>query len=190
MLESGTCSVWRCTVCGEVWIWRNTPDGARAVTDIRLIEGRRTADDRYEFDAEYEVQCLALREPMSAAELQRMAESMRAQGRQQEWEQMEARRKASEQFLAERVSDMKPGDRKWFRDTFKLVRMGDSWIPEDMAERMKADRAAAEQALREAREYANAREERTTQFEQWAHEFARELEEFECAAVVRTATYC
>ena len=81
---------------------------------------------------------------MSAAELQRMAESMRAQGRQQEWEQMEARRKASEQFLAERVSDMKPGDRKWFRDTFKLVRMGDSWIPEDMAERMKADRAAAE----------------------------------------------
>ena len=53
-----------------------------------------------------------------------------------------------------------------------------------------ADRAAAEQALREAREYANAREERTTQFEQWAHEFARELEEFECAAVVRTATYC
>lgn len=116
----------------------------RAVTDIRLIEGRRTADDRYEFDAEYEVQCLALREPMSAAELQRMAESMRAQGRQQEWEQMEARRKASEQFLAERVSDMKPGDRKWFRDTFKLVRMGDSWIPEGMAERMKADRAAAE----------------------------------------------
>ena len=116
----------------------------RAVTDIRLIEGSRTADDRYEFDAEHEVQCLALREPMSAAELQRMAESMRAQGRQQEWEQMEARRKASEQFLAERVSDMKPGDRKWFRDTFKLVRMGDSWIPEDMAERMKADRAAAE----------------------------------------------
>lgn len=116
----------------------------RAVTDIRLIEGRRTADDRYEFDAEYEVQCLALREPMSAAELQRMADSMRAQGRQQEWEQMEARRKASEQFLAERVSDMKPGDKKWFRDTFKLARMDNFWIPEDMAERMKADRAAAE----------------------------------------------
>jgi hypothetical protein len=115
----------------------------RAVTDVRLLAGRQVAADRYEFDAEYEVQCLAIREPMSAAELQRMADSMRAQGRQQEWEKMEARRKASEQYLAERVSDMKPGDKKWFRDTFKLVRMGDSWVPEDMAEQMKADLEAA-----------------------------------------------
>lgn len=115
----------------------------RAVTDIKLLEGRRTGDDRYEFDAEYEVRCLAIREPMGEAELQRMAESMRAQGRQQEWEQMEARRKASEQFLAARVSDMKPGDKKWFQDTFKLVRVGDDWVPEDMAERMQAERAAA-----------------------------------------------
>lgn len=115
----------------------------RAVTDVRLLVGRQTATDRYEFDAEYEVQCLAIREPMSEAELQRMGDSMRAQGRQQEWEKMEARRKASEQYLAERVSDMKPGDKKWFRDTFKLVRMGDSWVPEDMAEQMKADLEAA-----------------------------------------------
>ncbi len=115
----------------------------RAVTDARLLAGRQTATDRYEFDAEYEVQCLAIREPMSEAELQRMGDSMRAQGRQQEWEKMEARRKASEQYLAERVSDMKPGDKKWFRDTFKLVRMGESWVPEDMAEQMKADLEAA-----------------------------------------------
>lgn len=114
----------------------------RAVTDVRLLAGRQTATDRYEFDAEYEVQCLAIREPMSEAELQRMGDSMHAQGRQQEWEQMEARRKASEQFLAERVADMKPGDKKWFRDTFKLVRVGDSWVPEDMAQQMKADREA------------------------------------------------
>ena len=106
----------------------------RSVTDVRLLAGRRVADDRYEFDAEYEVLSITTREPMSATELQRMADSMRSQGREEEWKRMEARRKAAEQYLAERVGDMKPGDKRWFRDTFVLVRRGDHWIPEPLGE--------------------------------------------------------
>ena len=101
----------------------------RSVTDVRLLAGRRVSEDRYEFDAEYEVLSITTREPMSATELQRMADSMRSQGREQEWKRMEARRKAAEQYLAERVGDMKPGDKRWFRDTFVFVRRGDHWIP-------------------------------------------------------------
>lgn len=105
----------------------------RAVTDVRLLAGRRVSDDRYEFDAEYEVLSITKREPMSTNELQRMAQSMRSQGREQEWQQMEVKRKAAEQYLAERVGDMKPGETRTFRDTFVLVRRGEHWIPEDMA---------------------------------------------------------
>ena len=107
----------------------------RAVTDVRLLAGRRVADDLYEFDAEYEVLCITTREPMDVAELQRMAESMRSQGREQEWQQMEARRRAAEKYLAERVGDMKRGDKRWFKDTFVLVRQGNHWLPEAMAQR-------------------------------------------------------
>lgn len=115
----------------------------RTVTDVRLLQGRRVADDRYEFDADYEVLCLSKREPISASELQRMGDSMRSQGREPEWKQMEARRKAAEQYLAGRVADMKPGEKRRFRDTFVLVRIDQSWIPEAMAERFRANRAAA-----------------------------------------------
>lgn len=101
----------------------------RTVTDVRLLAGRRVSEDRYEFDAEYEVLSITTREPMSASELQRMADSMRSQGREQEWKRMETQRKAAEQYLAERVGDMKRGDKRWFRDTFVLVRRGDHWIP-------------------------------------------------------------
>ena len=115
----------------------------RAVTDARLLAGRRVSDDRYEFDAEYEVLSITRREPMSTHELQRMAASMRSRGREQEWERMEARRKIAEQYLAERVGDMKPGEKRWFRDTFVLVRRGDAWLPEAMADPAAAVNAAA-----------------------------------------------
>jgi hypothetical protein len=101
----------------------------RAVTDVRLLAGRRVSEDRYEFDAEYEVLSITTREPMSVDELQRTADSMRSQGREAEWKRMEARRIAAEKYLAGRVGDMKPGDKRWFRDTFVLVRQGDHWIP-------------------------------------------------------------
>ncbi len=101
----------------------------RAVTDVRLLAGRRVSEDRYEFDAEYEVLSITTREPISATEVQRMADSMRSQGREPEWKRMEAQRKAAEQYLAERVGDMKPGEKRWFRDTFVLVRRGEHWIP-------------------------------------------------------------
>jgi hypothetical protein len=104
----------------------------RSVTDVRLLAGRRVSEDRYEFDAEYEVLSITTREPMSATELQRIADSMRSQGREEEWKRMEAQRKAAEQYLAERVGDMKPGDKRWFRDTFVLVRKGDHWLPEPL----------------------------------------------------------
>lgn len=115
----------------------------RSVTDVRLLAGRRVSDDRYELDAEYEALCITRREPMRADELQRMADSMRSQGRAEEWARMEAQRKAAEQYLAERVSDMAPGEKRWFRDTFVLVRVDQAWIPEAMAERFRAERAAA-----------------------------------------------
>ena len=115
----------------------------RAVTDVRLLEGRRVSDERYEFDAEYEVLCITERDPISPEEIQRSAEIMRSQGREAEWEQLDAKRKAAEAYLAERVSDMKPGEKRWFRDTFVLVRIGENWIPEAMAERFWADREAA-----------------------------------------------
>ncbi len=105
----------------------------RAVTDVRLLAGRRVSDDRYEFDAEYEVLSITQRDPMSADELQRMGDSMRSQGREQEWADMEAKRNVSEQYIAERVGDMKPGEKRWLRDTFVLVRRGDAWLPEFMA---------------------------------------------------------
>lgn len=108
----------------------------RAVTDVRLLAGRRVADDRYEFDAEYEVLCITKREPMGAAELQRMADSMRRQGREAEWERMEAGRKAAEKYRAERVGDMQRGDKRWLRDTFVLVRQGGHWMPEALANRV------------------------------------------------------
>ena len=107
----------------------------RAVTDVRLLAGRRVSDERYEFDAEYEVLSITTREPMSAAELQRMADSMRSQGRAQEWERMEAGRIAAEKYRAERVGDMQRGDKRWFRDTFVLVRQNGHWMPEAMAQR-------------------------------------------------------
>lgn len=115
----------------------------RSVTDVRLLTARRVSEDRYELDAEYEVLCITRREPMSAEELQRIADSMRNQGRAEEWARMEAKRKAAEQNLAERVSDMTPGEKRWFRDTFVLVRVDQAWIPEAMAERFRAERAAA-----------------------------------------------
>lgn len=115
----------------------------RAVTDVRLLAGRRVAEDRYEFDAEYEVLAITRREPMSANELQRMAASMRSQGREEEWQRMEAQRKIAEQYLAERVGDMKPGEKRWLRDTFVLVRRGDAWIPEAMANQVAPANAAA-----------------------------------------------
>lgn len=114
----------------------------RAVTDVRLLAGRRVSDDRYEFDAEYEVLYITQREPMSAAELQRMADSMRSQGRAEEWQRMEAQRKSAEQYLSQRLADMKPGEKRWFRDTFVLVRRGDAWIPEAMANREAPANAA------------------------------------------------
>ncbi len=100
----------------------------RAVTGVRLLEGRRVSDDRYEFDAEYEMLCITKRDPIKPEELRRMAESMRSQGREAEWEQLDARRKTSEAYLAERVSDMKPGEKRWFRDTFVLVQVGGKWV--------------------------------------------------------------
>lgn len=115
----------------------------RAVTDVRLLDGRRLADDRYELDAEYEVLCVAKREPMRAEELALIGRNMRAQGREQEWLRMEAQRKASEALLAERVGDMTPGEKRWFRDTFVLVRVNETWMPEHMAARMREDQAAA-----------------------------------------------
>ena len=115
----------------------------RAVTDVRLLAGRRVTDERYEFDAEYEILCITKREPMSKDELERMADSMRRQGREKEWQRMEAQRRAAEQYLTERVSDMQPGDKHWFRDTFVLVRIDGHWFPEAMAERVLSDRAAA-----------------------------------------------
>jgi hypothetical protein len=114
----------------------------RTVTDVRLLAGRRVSADRYEFDAEYEVLSITTREPMGADERQRMADSMRSQGREQEWKRMEARRKAAEQYLAERVGDMKPGDKRWLRDTFVLVRRGDHWIPEPLVDPDAPARAA------------------------------------------------
>ena len=114
----------------------------RSVTDVRLLSGRRVSEDRYEFDAEYEVLSIATREPMSASELQRVADSMRSQGREEEWKEMEARRKAAEQYLAERVGDMKPGDKRWFRDTFVLVRRGEHWIPAPLDDPAAAGGAA------------------------------------------------
>ena len=114
----------------------------RSVTDVRLLSGRRVSEDRYEFDAEYEVLSITTREPMSESERQRMADSMRSQGREQEWNLMEARRKAAEQYLAERVGDMKPGDKRWFRDTFVLVRRGDHWIPAPLDDPAAAGGAA------------------------------------------------
>jgi len=115
----------------------------RAVTEVRLLAGRRVTDERYEFDAEYEVVCIMKREPVSTGELQRMADSMRRQGRDKEWERMEAQRRAAEQYLAERVSDMQRGEKRWFRDTFVLVRIDGHWLSEAMAERVRPDRAAA-----------------------------------------------
>lgn len=114
----------------------------RAVTDVRLLAGRRVADDRYEFDAEYEVLSITRREPMSATELQRMADSMRSQGREDEWQRMEAQRKAAEQYLSRRLAEMQPGEKRWFRDTFLLVRRGDAWLPEAMVEHAAAANAA------------------------------------------------
>ena len=114
----------------------------RSVTDVRLLAGRRVSDDRYEFDAEYEVLSITTREPMAASERQRMAESMRSQGREQEWQRMEARREAAEQYLAERVGDMKPGEKRWFRDTFVLVRRGEHWIPAPPVDPAAPDQAA------------------------------------------------
>lgn len=107
----------------------------RAATKVRLLAGRRVSDDRYEFEAEYEVLYITKREPMSAAELQRMADSMRSQGREEEWQRMEAQRTTAEQYLSQRLADMKPGEKRWFRDTFVLVRQGGHWMPEAMAQR-------------------------------------------------------
>jgi hypothetical protein len=101
----------------------------RTVTDVRLLAGRKVSEERYEFDAEYEILSIDTREPTSESELQRIADSMRSQGREQEWKRMEAQRIAAEQYLAERVGDMKPGDKRWLRDTFILVRRGDQWMP-------------------------------------------------------------
>lgn len=115
----------------------------RAVTDVRLLEGRRLGDDRYELDAEYEVLCVAKREPMRAEELELIGRNMRAQGREQEWLRLEAQRKAAEALLAERVGDMTPGEKRWFRDTFVLVRVNETWMPEHLAARMREDQAAA-----------------------------------------------
>lgn len=114
----------------------------RAVTDVRVLAGRRVSEDRYEFDAEYEVLSITTREPMSASELQRIADSMRSQGREQEWKHMEAQRKAAEKYLAERVGDMKRGDKRWFRDTFVLVRRGGHWIPAPLDDPDAPGRAA------------------------------------------------
>ncbi|MBK7209088.1 MAG: hypothetical protein IPH99_01795 [Xanthomonadales bacterium] len=59
----------------------------RAVTGVRLLEGRRVSDDRYEFDAEYEMLCITKRDPIKPEELRRMAESISRRGL---WEQLDA----------------------------------------------------------------------------------------------------
>lgn len=106
---------------------------SRAITDARLLAGRRVAEDRYEFEAEYEVHYLYPPSEITEADVQRAETSMRAQGREAEFRQLEARRKAAQAYLRSRLGDMKPGDRRWFTDTFVLVRVGNAWIPESMA---------------------------------------------------------
>ncbi|WPH57944.1 hypothetical protein SEA_RAYTHEFIREFLY_69 [Gordonia phage RayTheFireFly] len=37
--DGGTATVYRCRDCGEMWTWRNTPDGERGLAETQALHG-------------------------------------------------------------------------------------------------------------------------------------------------------